>query len=42
MVPLLTRFMAKIDPQPDGGCWLWTAGLNERGYGRFRLPDATV
>jgi hypothetical protein len=29
------RFWAKV--QPTGFCWEWTAGLNERGYGQFRI-----
>src|SRR5581483_10128599 len=39
------RFWEKVDkdgPAPDyapqlGPCWIWTAGRNPRGYGRFSL-----
>jgi hypothetical protein len=31
-IPLRDRFLAKIDKRPDG-CWLWTASLNQAGYG---------
>lgn len=33
---LARRFWAKVDKQP-GGCWLWTAGTNPRGYGTFNV-----
>jgi len=35
------RFMAKVEYDPNGGCWLW-AGANDggRGYGRFRASHA--
>jgi hypothetical protein len=29
------RFWAKVEK--TGGCWLWTAALSDRGYGRFAL-----
>ena len=29
------RFWSKVDKNGPGGCWLWTASLNNRGYGRF-------
>jgi hypothetical protein len=29
----LERFMEKVDR--SGDCWLWTAGLNAKGYGAF-------
>lgn len=28
------RFMAKISPEPNTGCWLWLGGLCNNGYGR--------
>ena len=30
------RFESKIIPEPNTGCWLWCASLNEHGYGRVR------
>ena len=27
----------KISPEPNSGCWLWTAAINEHGYGTLRL-----
>lgn len=29
------RFWSKVDLDGPGGCWLWTAGDNGEGYGRF-------
>lgn len=45
--PASERFWKKVNKNGPGGCWLWTAGLSEEGYGRFyiqrsdlpRLPD---
>jgi len=34
------RFWAKVDKTE--GCWNWTAGLNTRGYGTFKLYGKTV
>lgn len=31
----LERFLSHIEPDPVTGCWLWTAGTNEKGYGMF-------
>lgn len=30
---LRERFDAKWEPEPMTGCWLWTAGVNGKGYG---------
>lgn len=27
------RFFEKVSPEPNTGCWLWTAAVNEWGYG---------
>lgn len=31
----LARFEAKYVPEPNTGCWLWTAALNTYGYGKM-------
>lgn len=35
MQTVMDRFMAKVSPEPNTGCWLWTAHLSQTGYGRF-------
>ena len=34
----LARFVAKIQTD-DNGCWIWTAEISTRGYGRFGDGD---
>jgi predicted XRE-type DNA-binding protein len=29
------RFMARVSPEPNSGCWLWLGNVNAGGYGRF-------
>lgn len=31
----LDRFMAKVMPEPNSGCWLWMGWVNTEGYGQF-------
>jgi hypothetical protein len=31
--PLAERFAEKWTPEPNSGCWLWTASLTTAGYG---------
>lgn len=31
----LARFMDKVEPEPNTGCWLWAASTTPRGYGEF-------
>ena len=33
---LKTRFEDKYIPEPNSGCWLWTASILKSGYGRIR------
>ena len=30
---LLARFEAKFIPEPNSGCWLWCASVDNKGYG---------
>ncbi len=32
--PLDERFWSKVTPEPNTGCWLWTASVNASGYGQ--------
>jgi len=36
------RFMAKVMPEPNTGCWFWTGGLKANGYGLFWLGKVTA
>ncbi len=31
------RFWEKVTPEPNTGCWLWSAALDGSGYGRLTL-----
>jgi len=31
------RFMERVSPEPNTGCWLWTGQFSEKGYGIFVL-----
>jgi hypothetical protein len=33
----IDRFMDKVSPEPNSGCWLWTAGMSKSGYGTFAI-----
>lgn len=33
---LPTRFWDKVQMEPNTGCWLWAAGTDTCGYGKFR------
>jgi hypothetical protein len=34
------RILANVEPEPNTGCWLWSAGMSGEGYGilRFGTP----
>ncbi len=31
------RFLAKVEPEPMSGCWLWMGYRHYKGYGEFRF-----
>jgi len=33
----MERFYEKVMPEPMSGCWLWMAGTNNHGYGKFQI-----
>lgn len=33
----INNFLDRISPEPNTGCWLWTAGINFMGYGMFGI-----
>ncbi len=36
------RLHEKYIKDPDTGCWLWTGGVGEKGYGRFWYKGKTI
>jgi hypothetical protein len=36
---MVAAFEARYIPEPMSGCWLWTGGVTEQGYGLLTLPD---
>lgn len=39
--PLLMRVWARVEPQPRGGCWVFTGALNSGGYGQISVGGDT-
>lgn len=37
-VPLAVRFARHWQPEPNTGCWIWTAWIGNHGYGILRDP----
>lgn len=33
--PAIERFMDRVSPEPNSGCWLWTGATLSNGYGTF-------
>lgn len=38
----LERFMKKVEPVPEAGCWLWTGSLFYNGYGQVHHLNRPV
>ena len=38
----IERFMAKVSPEPNCGCWLWTGAYHRQGYGQFALSGSRI
>jgi hypothetical protein len=37
-----TRFWAKVQKQSRDACWFWTANVNNKGYGLFKVGNRMV
>lgn len=37
---MIDRFMDKVSPEPNTGCWLWTASVDSSGYGHFGIASS--
>lgn len=35
MTTVIDRFMSKVSPEPNSGCWLWLGTGTKQGYGFF-------
>ena len=38
----MERFMEKVMPEPNSGCWLWTGGCTGAGYGQLSFNGKQV
>jgi hypothetical protein len=38
----LERFLSKVAVDDETGCWVWTAAIDNTGYGRFHLEARRV
>lgn len=36
----IDRFLDKVSPEPNSGCWIWTATVNQDGCGHFGIGPA--
>ncbi len=36
------RFMAKVEPDLNGGCWLWSGSVDRGGYGAIKVRGKAV
>lgn len=32
---ILERFLERVSPEPNCGCWLWTGDYHDKGYGQL-------
>ena len=39
---MLERFMARVEPDLNSGCWLWAGATGPNGYGAFSDDTGTV
>lgn len=37
----MERLWPKVSPEPNSGCWLWTGGVSNEGYGVVMLTPET-
>ena len=37
--PIFERAIQYVMPEPNSGCWLWTASLDGKGYGQIMASD---
>lgn len=37
LTPIEERFWAKVEPEPNSGCWIWVGGRVGAGYGALSV-----
>lgn len=42
MTPIESRFESKYIPEPNSGCWIWIAGIDRCGYGKFAVGKESL
>lgn len=42
MPTLKERFAGKYIPEPNSGCWLWTASIGSTGYGQINVSGSPM
>lgn len=41
LMSVRSRLLAKVSPEPNTGCWLWTGAVNKGGYGTLSVEGCT-
>ncbi len=39
---MIEKFLERVEPEPNSGCWLWIGHVNDNGYGLFHLNGRNV
>ncbi len=39
---IIERLLSHVSPEPNCGCWLWTASLDTKGYGQINIGSGAV
>ena len=39
---MIEKFLERVEPEPNSGCWLWVGHVNDNGYGLFHVNGRNV